>query len=189
MTCSGRCSCVQRTEATIKAPDGSSFKVTKGAAHAVLGLVQVNAEVAHAVVNRKVRAPLHLSLHWSHLLCTLPSLCPMACIAASKGLVACSFVLRMLIWEGCGGAAESVSAGGQSYNVQRSACMAWQQHGPAAAWPGSRNAETQDDAAVLPAEMCFVPCLIRLRSMGSAASVPWRSRAQMRRGSGPCWAC
>ena len=49
--------CLQRTEATIKAPNGSTFKVTKGAAHAVLGLVQTNKEVVASGVNKKVNAP------------------------------------------------------------------------------------------------------------------------------------
>ena len=45
---------MQRTEATIKAPDGEVFKVTKGAAHAVLSLVQTNKEVVASGVNKKV---------------------------------------------------------------------------------------------------------------------------------------
>lgn len=46
--------CMQRTEATVRAPDGSCFKVTKGAAHAVLGLIQTNTEVIASSVNNKV---------------------------------------------------------------------------------------------------------------------------------------
>ncbi len=45
---------MQRTEATVRAPDGSCFKVTKGAAHAVLGLIQTNTEVIASSVNNKV---------------------------------------------------------------------------------------------------------------------------------------
>ena len=44
----------QRTEATLQAPDGRSFKVTKGAAHSVLGLIEIDAEVTASAVNRKV---------------------------------------------------------------------------------------------------------------------------------------
>ena len=39
----------------MRAPGGGSFKVTKGAAHAVLGLIQVDPEVTAASVNRKAR--------------------------------------------------------------------------------------------------------------------------------------
>lgn len=57
---------MQRTEATVRAPDGSSFKVTKGAAHAVLGLIQTNTEVIASSVNNKVQ---HFPpLHWCHSL-------------------------------------------------------------------------------------------------------------------------
>ncbi len=38
----------------MQAPDGSSFKVTKGAAHAVLSLIQTNTEVITSSVNQKV---------------------------------------------------------------------------------------------------------------------------------------
>lgn len=46
---------MQRTEATIRAPSGQTFRVTKGAAHAVLGLVQTNKEIIASSVNQKVR--------------------------------------------------------------------------------------------------------------------------------------
>ncbi|EIE23688.1 plasma-membrane proton-e [Coccomyxa subellipsoidea C-169] len=46
---------IKRTEATVQAPDGSSFKVTKGAAHAVLSLIQTNTEVITSSVNQKVQ--------------------------------------------------------------------------------------------------------------------------------------
>ncbi|CAL8471949.1 g11491 [Coccomyxa elongata] len=46
---------IKRTEATVRAPDGSSFKVTKGAAHAVLGLIQTNTAVIASSVNQKVQ--------------------------------------------------------------------------------------------------------------------------------------
>jgi hypothetical protein len=39
----------------VRAPDGSSFKVTKGAAHAVLSLIQTNTEVINSSVHQKVR--------------------------------------------------------------------------------------------------------------------------------------
>lgn len=39
----------------MRAPDGSSFKVTKGAAHAVLSLIHTNTEVINSSVNQKVR--------------------------------------------------------------------------------------------------------------------------------------
>ena len=45
----------QRTEATVRAPDGSTFKVTKGAAAAVLSLIDTNPEVTGSAVNRKAR--------------------------------------------------------------------------------------------------------------------------------------
>lgn len=46
---------LQRTEATVKAPDGGTFKVTKGAAHAVLSLINTdNKDVVAASVNQKV---------------------------------------------------------------------------------------------------------------------------------------
>ena len=40
----------------MRAPDGSSFKVTKGAAAAVLRLIDTNPEVTQSAVNRKARA-------------------------------------------------------------------------------------------------------------------------------------
>ena len=48
------CLYVQRTEATIRAPNGQTFRVTKGAAHAVLSLVQTNKEIIASSVNKKV---------------------------------------------------------------------------------------------------------------------------------------
>ncbi|CAL5220978.1 g3087 [Coccomyxa viridis] len=45
---------VKRTEATIRAPNGSTFKVTKGAAHAVLNLLQTNKDIIASAVNKKV---------------------------------------------------------------------------------------------------------------------------------------
>jgi hypothetical protein len=47
---------LQRTEATIKPPNGPTFKVTKGAAHSVLNLVETNREIIASSVNKKVQA-------------------------------------------------------------------------------------------------------------------------------------
>ena len=57
---------MQRTEATIRGPSGQTFRVTKGAAHAVLGLVQTNKEIIASSVNQKVRtsaAASHIARH------------------------------------------------------------------------------------------------------------------------------
>lgn len=61
---------MQRTEATVKAPDGSSFKVTKGAAHAVLSLIENNSSVITNSVNQKVSCWIlqHLCVNGSSLL-------------------------------------------------------------------------------------------------------------------------
>ena len=63
------CLHVQRTEATIRGPNGQTFRVTKGAAHAVLGLVQTNKEIIASSVNKKVRTSAVL-LHTAPLIST-----------------------------------------------------------------------------------------------------------------------
>ena len=82
----------------MRAPDGSSFKVTKGAAHAVLGLVQVDPEVAAAVVNRKACAlPAFYPPHHAQLsLSFQPSRSAAPCDPNS----ASRFVSRLPFWQG-----------------------------------------------------------------------------------------